>query len=169
MVSKGLSKAEIEKIIDFDWDDSADDEDWQEELERPENFESVIEETLQKKASNGENIEDGLIEGGLPKQTEGSQIENEEVEQGEVGVNIDLLRLRWRNTEAVFGNTIWGSAVRSNEVKQPIDYFNQFFSHEVWQMICDQTNLYAAQNNEMELQCTVHKLQRHVGIYSTLL
>lgn len=52
----------------------------------------------------------------------------------------------------------------SNEVKQPIEYFFQFFTDEGWQKICDETNLYAVQTNGTELKCNVSEIKRYVGI-----
>lgn len=130
MRRRDLTQAEIEKITNFDWDDSEDEEN-EEEQERTVNLENIIEETLKNVIDNGENMEVDQIEELISRENDGAETENREVVQ-KVMEKIDLQSLRWRSQELMDCNTSWKSEVRSSEVKQPIEYFTQFFTDEVW-------------------------------------
>ena len=71
---------------------------------------------------------------------------------------IDLQSTRWRSAEIMECNTRCKGEVCSYEVKQPIEYFTQFFLEEVWQMICNETNLYAVQTDIIELKFNVFEV-----------
>ena len=62
MRPRGLTQADIEKIANFDWDDSKDQENDEEDQEGAVNFEIIIEETLQSLIDGGENVEAGIIQ-----------------------------------------------------------------------------------------------------------
>lgn len=162
MRPKGLTQAEIEKITNFDWDVSEDEEN-EEEEEKTVNFENIIEETLKNVIDSGENMEVNLIEELNSREDVGTGSENREVLQ-EMMEKINFQSLRWRSQQFTDCNTTWKSEVLSNEVKQPIEYFFQFFTDEVWQKICEETNLYALQSNGTELKCNVFEIKRYVGI-----
>ena len=147
MRSKGLSQTDIEKVLNFDWDNPEDEENAEEEQEEAANLENIIEETLQSLIDNCENVEVALIEELIGTSDEGNYNDNVEEVMQEVVEKLDLQSLRWRSAELTEYDTCWKGQVCSNEVKQPIDYFTQFFANEVWQMIRDETNLYAVQTN----------------------
>lgn len=117
MRPRGLTQAEIKKIVEFSWDDSEDDENEEEEQERMANFENVIEETLESLVDRGENMEIGLIEEIISKGNDENEIEDEVVVE-QVFEKIDLESLRWRSAEVMANNTSWKSKLRSNEVNK---------------------------------------------------
>ncbi|XP_049306580.1 piggyBac transposable element-derived protein 1-like isoform X2 [Bactrocera dorsalis] len=160
MRPKGLTQAEIEKFANFDWDDSADEEN---EEEEDRNMEEIIEETLKNLDNRAENVEVGLIDQFIRSENDGDLNENENVVQ-EVMEKIDLKSLKWRSAEIMESETTWKSELCSNEVKTPIEYFSTFFTDELWQKICEETNLYAIQTKGIELKCTVPEMKRFVGI-----
>ena len=120
----GLTQADIEKIANFDQDDSEDKENDEEDQEGAVNFEIIIEETLQSVIESGEMI-----------RKSGDENENNEVVIQPALEKIDLQSLKLSECD-----TRWKAKVCSNEVKQPIEQFTQFFADEVWHMICDETN-----------------------------
>ena len=77
MRPRGLTQADIEKIANFDWDDSEDEENDEEDQEGAVNFEIIIEETLQSVIDSGENVEAGIIEEMIRKS--GDEDEKDEV------------------------------------------------------------------------------------------
>lgn len=163
MRPKGLAQAEIERIANFDWDDSADDESEEEEYQ---NMEEIIEETLKNLDNRAENVEVGLIDQIIESKYVGDVEdfnENESVVQ-EVMEKIDVNSLRWRSVEFMECETTWKSKLCSNAVKNPIDYFSTFFTDELWLKICEETNLYAMQSKGIQLKCTVPEMKRFVGI-----
>lgn len=80
MRPRGLTQAEIEKITNFDWDDSEDEEN-EEEDEKTVNLENIIEETLKNVIDSGENMEVNLIEELISRENDGAGTENREVIQ----------------------------------------------------------------------------------------
>ena len=76
MRPRGLTQADIEKIANFDWDDSEYEENIEEGQEGAVNFEIIIEETLQSVIDSGENVEAGIIEAMVGKS--GDENENNE-------------------------------------------------------------------------------------------
>ncbi|CAD7001489.1 unnamed protein product, partial [Ceratitis capitata] len=59
MPPKGLAKPEIEKFANFDWDDSADEEN---EEHEDENMDRIIEESLKNLDNRAENMQVGFID-----------------------------------------------------------------------------------------------------------
>lgn len=99
MRPKGLTQQEIQKICEFDWDDSADEDNGEEEEKITTNLENIIEETLQSVIERREGIEVGLIERIVGEDNEvENEIQGEETVQ-EVFENINLESLRWRSAE----------------------------------------------------------------------
>lgn len=160
MRPKGLTQAEIEKFANFDWDDSADEEN---EEEEDANMDRIIEETLKNLDNTAENMQVGLIDQFIRTENDEDLSENENVAQ-EVMEKIDLQSLKWRSAEFMESETSWKSKLCSNAVKNPIEYFSIFFADELWQKICEETNLYAMQTKGIELKCTVPEIKRFVGI-----
>ena len=73
MRPKGLSHNDIENILNFNFDESSDDENEETEEERMANLENVIEESLQSIIDEG-----SVIEKLLGKESEQENIEREE-------------------------------------------------------------------------------------------
>ena len=160
MRKKGLTQAEIEKIANYDWDDSADEEN---EEEEDRNMDEIIEETLKNLDNRAENVEVDLIDQIIQNENVEEVNENANVVQ-EVMEKIDLKSLKWSSAEFIERDTTWKSVLCSNEVKKPIEYFTTFFTDELFQKICDETNIYAMQTKGIELKCTVPEMKRFVGI-----
>ena len=55
MRPKCPTQTDIEKIVNFDWDNSADEKNYEEELEGAVSFEIITEELFQNVIDNGEN------------------------------------------------------------------------------------------------------------------
>jgi len=95
MRSKGLSQTDIEKVLNFDWDNPEDEENAEEEQEEAANLENIIEETLQSLIDNCENVEVALIEELIGTSDEGNYNDNVQ----EVAEKLYLQSLRWRSAE----------------------------------------------------------------------
>ena len=93
MRPRGLTQADIEKIANFDWEDSEDEENDEEDQEGAVNFESIIVETLQSVMNSSENVEAGIIEEMIRKS--GDENENDEEIIQEALEKIDLQSLAW--------------------------------------------------------------------------
>lgn len=128
MRPKGLTQAEIEEFANFDWDDSEDEEMEREEEEEGENVEEFIETTL-KDIEKHQGVEVGLIEELLDTEENAEQIDNIEIVQ-EVVDKVDLATLKWSRTELLECDTIWKNELCYNEVKQPVDYFTDFYFYK---------------------------------------
>ena len=87
MRPRGLTQADIEKIANFDWNDSEDEENDEEDQE---GAEIIIEETLQSVIDSGENVEaEEMI------RKSGDENENDEEIIQEALEKIDLQSLAW--------------------------------------------------------------------------
>jgi len=131
MRPKGLNELEIQKICEFDWEDSNDED----ENEEPENkmdvLEAFIEESLQDIIQQGGTIEDELMNSTVLNSMQSDF--DETVQQ--IYEKIDLNSLRWRYASK--GNEIdtkWKNHVTAGIIKSPVEYFNSFFDDDILDM-----------------------------------
>lgn len=76
-----------------------------------------------------------MIDALIGKGNDGKRIENEDIEQDEME-KIDSQSSRQRNAEILGCDINWKSEVRSNELKEPINFFTQSFIDKIWQQTC---------------------------------
>ncbi|XP_043064548.1 piggyBac transposable element-derived protein 3-like, partial [Drosophila ficusphila] len=161
MRPKGLSELEIQKICEFDWEDSNDEDENEGEEDKMDVLEAFIEESLQDIIQQGGNIEDELM-----KSTVLNTIQSdfdETVQQ--IYEKIDLNSLRWRHaSKGKEMDTEWKSHVTAGIIKSPVEYFNSFLDDDIFEKICLETNKYAFQDKGVELKCEVWELRRYIGI-----
>lgn len=165
MRPKGLTKLEIEHICQFDWDDSGDENDGEnaEDIDTLDTLENFIEDTMQDVIANGENIEDALLKrSGC--ENNNREFNDETVQEIFEKVNQDTLRWRINTSSENEATNSWKRSINGSVPKEPISYFLMYFDDEILQKICTETNLYALQNNGVELKCNVIEIKRFIGI-----
>ncbi|XP_050338956.1 piggyBac transposable element-derived protein 3-like [Bactrocera neohumeralis] len=160
MTYKSLNVKEIEKFLNFDWDDSEMDSE-NEDIDEGDFLENVIQQTLHKMDENDIDIE--LIEKVVGDGIEvSSETINEETAQVVEKINLDSLR--WRSIGMNDCDTSWKNEVICGESKDPLAYFVDFFDDEIIQKICAETNIYAMQSSGLELKCEPYEIKRFIGV-----
>lgn len=155
---KGLSKEEIKQILEFDWNNSADEEsDGDEEDES-----GILESNLQDLVEKAEDIEIGLLEDIIEKKEDEV---TDELEFQHSYVKIDQKSLRWRSRTFDIPENVWkGELILDKEIKTPIEYFTYFFGCDAINLIKDQSNLFALQEFGIEMKCTEVEIRRYIGV-----
>ncbi|XP_015438099.1 PREDICTED: piggyBac transposable element-derived protein 3-like, partial [Dufourea novaeangliae] len=170
MRPKGLTESEITQIINFDWNNSDDEEGEEEEELYDSNLERVIEDTIDQVRTRGENVELNLITRIVEKDVHGEAdeiVENEGDTENIVTESfekINLESLRWRNASLSVCETAWKEETIYREVRDPIKYFSEFFDDEIINKICNETNLYSMQTKGVVLNCFPFEIRRFFGV-----
>ncbi|XP_048048348.1 piggyBac transposable element-derived protein 3-like [Megalobrama amblycephala] len=137
------------RVIPSDSEDS--------ELEESENEDSEVE----------ESHEDWIPESGeclsLDNDTESEDEDEDDVEE------VDVPRLpRWRTPHNAHFNACpeWQDLLpKSDDIMSPLQYFKQFFSEDILEVIVEQSNLYAIQcDANKPLNLTIKELEQFLGI-----
>ncbi|XP_041564359.1 piggyBac transposable element-derived protein 1-like [Drosophila elegans] len=155
---KGLSNDDIERIVNFDWDVSSDEESGDE----MEDISGMLENNLKSILERGESIEFEHIENLIDEKS----IQENSVVADNCFEKVDPKTLKWRNRPFQAPGCIWeeDSNRQIDEVKTPVEYFCSFFDNNVIDLITNQTNLYGLQEHGIELQCTGDQIKRYIGI-----
>ena len=82
----------------------------------------------------------GLTHQIVRSEDDGDLNENKNVVQ-EVIEKIYLNSLKWSSAEIMECETTWKTKLCTNAVQKPIEYFSNFFTDELYQKICEETNL----------------------------
>lgn len=154
---KGLTNNDIERILNFDWDVSSDEESGDE----VEDISAVLERNLEGIVERGESIEIGLLDNILAD-------EFEQESSGAVNMcfeKIDPKSLKWRSRPFEAPETVLkdDNILEVHEVLTPVEYFEKMFDTRCIDLITQQTNLYGLQELGIELNCTKEEIRRYIG------
>ncbi|XP_058880827.1 piggyBac transposable element-derived protein 3-like [Acipenser ruthenus] len=109
--------------------------------------------------------EDSELEESDSEDSEDSETESEDEDVAEVDVPC---LPRWRTPHNAYFNAYpeWqGLLSRSDDIMSPLQYFKQFFSEDILEVIIGQSNLYAIQcNANKPLNLTTKELEQFLGI-----
>ncbi|XP_033911326.3 piggyBac transposable element-derived protein 2-like [Acipenser ruthenus] len=110
------------------------------------------------------NCEDSELE-----ESDNEDSETESEDEDEDVAEVDVPRLpRWRTPHNAYFNAYpeWqGLLSRSDDIMSPLQYFKQFFSEDILEVIVGQSNLYAIQcNANKPLNLTTKELEQSLGI-----
>ncbi|XP_012157862.1 piggyBac transposable element-derived protein 3-like [Ceratitis capitata] len=154
---KGLSKDDIERVLNFDWDVSSDDE----SDDDMEDVSAVLEQNFEGIVDRGESIEIDLLDNLIEEDNtqEHRSIQNMCIEK------IDSKALKWRSKVFKAPESMWKEeyTLEIYEVMKPVDYFSQFFDDRCIDLITQQTDLYGLQKLGIELKSTKVDIQRYIG------
>lgn len=155
---KGLTNDDVERVLNFDWDASSDEESG-DELE---DISAVLEKNLEGILERGESIEIGLIE---------NVVAEEYDEQSCSAVNmcfekIDAKSLKWRSRPFEDPETVWkeDDILKVDIVLAPVQYFGELFDTEAFDLIAQQSDIFALQELGIELKCTKAEIRRYIGV-----
>ncbi|XP_054087559.1 piggyBac transposable element-derived protein 4-like isoform X2 [Zeugodacus cucurbitae] len=154
---KGLSNEDVQRILNFDWDVSTDEESGDE----IEDVSAVLEQNLQGIMERGESIEIGLLDNIITEDNEHESCSSE----GFCIEKIDSKALKWRSKPFEAPESVWKADVdlEIHDVMMPVEYFSQFFDCRAIDLITQQTDLYGLQELGLELKCTSVEIRRYIG------
>lgn len=93
--------------------------------------------------------------------------DDEEVSTEASFEKIEPSTLKWRRRDMLPGDVIWRGKAECNDVyaeKTHIEYFEQFFDEEVFELMTSQSNLYAMETLATELKCSPYEMRRYIGV-----
>ncbi|XP_053968363.1 uncharacterized protein LOC128869787 [Anastrepha ludens] len=153
---KGLSDDDIERIVNFDWDASSDDE----SDDEMDDISAVLEKNLEGIVQRGETIEIDLLENMIAEECEPKSCVADNCFE-----KVDPKTLKWEKRPFAPLETSWEeNTLNVDDVMMPVEYFCTFFNSQVFDLITQQTDLYALQEHGIELKCTVEDIKRYIGI-----
>ncbi|XP_053968346.1 piggyBac transposable element-derived protein 3-like [Anastrepha ludens] len=153
---KGLSDDDIERIVNFDWDASSDDESDDEMYD----ISAVLEKNLEGIVQRGETIEIDLLENMIAEECEPKSCVADNCFE-----KVDPKTLKWEKRPFAPLETSWEeNTLKVDDVMMPVEYFCTFFNSQVFDLITQQTDLYALQEHGIGLKCTVEDIKRYIGI-----
>ncbi|XP_067641871.1 piggyBac transposable element-derived protein 3-like [Eurosta solidaginis] len=154
---KGLTKKDIEEMLNLDWDVSSDEESGNE----VEDISPVLERNLEGIVERGESIEIDLLDNTLADEVE---------QESSNAVNmcfekVDSKSLKWRSRpyEAPDTSLKDDNILEIIEVLTSVEYFENIFDTRCIDLIIQQTNLYGLQELGIELNCTKEDIKRYIG------
>ena len=154
----GLTNEGIERIVNFDWDVSTDEESGDE----MEDISTDLVNNLERIVKTEEDAEMDIFEN--------MKADNFERKPTILADNcfekVDVKTLRWRKKPFIAPNSAWkeDDALNVNVVMKPVEYFFLFFDDQVIDLIRNQTELYGLQKHNMHLKCTEEDIKRYIGV-----
>ncbi|XP_053960620.1 piggyBac transposable element-derived protein 4-like [Anastrepha ludens] len=153
---KGLSDDDIERIVNFDWDASSDDE----SDDEMDDISAVLEKNLEGIVQRGETVEIDLLENMIAEECEPKSCVADNCFE-----KVDPKTLKGEKRPFAPLETSWEeNTLKVDDVMMPVEYFCTFFNSQVFDLITQQTDLYALQEHGIELKYTVEDIKRYIGI-----
>lgn len=152
MASKGLTEEEIALVLNYDWDDSDQDEDLEDDEDIAKNL-----------VDNG--ILNGIIELDEDVDNQGHIFEASAEESESIATKKVTSEFKWRKKDMEPLDTKWCSSIEPGDMllETPLEYFEKFFDAELIQKISDETNIYCIQKTGNDLHCKPEEIKQYIG------